>query len=67
MGGDAPIARLFQAIRVERRRGGSLRIEAPPAAADALASLFDGMTHLLSAVAAPAPTRPEQNPPSLPS
>jgi superfamily II DNA or RNA helicase len=67
MGGDAPIARLFQAIRVERGSDGSLRIEAPPAAAGALASLFDGMARLLTAVAAPAPTKPEQHPPSLPS
>jgi hypothetical protein len=48
-----PVARLFDALRVERGADGSLRIEAPPAAASALASLFDGMARLLSAVAAP--------------
>jgi hypothetical protein len=66
-GGDAAVARLFEAIKVERGGDGSLRIEAPPAAAGALASLFDGMARLLAAVAAPPPTEPEQHPPSLPS
>jgi hypothetical protein len=65
--GDAPVARLFEAIRVERGSDGSLRLEAPPAAAGALAALFDGMARLLTAVAAPPPTAPEQRPPSLPS
>jgi superfamily II DNA or RNA helicase len=50
-----PVARLFDALRVERGADGSLRIEAPPAAASALASLFDGMARLLSAVGG-APT-----------
>jgi superfamily II DNA or RNA helicase len=45
-----PVARLFDALRVERGADGSLRIEAPPAAASALASLFDGMARLLSTV-----------------
>jgi superfamily II DNA or RNA helicase len=45
-----PVARLFDALRVERGADGSLRIEAPPEAASALASLFDGMARLLSAV-----------------
>jgi superfamily II DNA or RNA helicase len=45
-----PVARLFDALRVERGANGSLRIEAPPEAASALASLFDGMARLLSAV-----------------
>jgi hypothetical protein len=65
--GDAPIARLFEAIKVERGSDGSLRIEAPPAAAGTLAALFDGMARLLTAVAAPPPAAPEQYPPSLPS
>jgi hypothetical protein len=43
MAADVPVARLFEAIRVERGSDGSLRIEAPPAAAGALAALFDGM------------------------
>ncbi len=50
----ATVARLFEALRVERGADGSLRIEAPPAAATALASIFDGMARLLSSVAAPA-------------
>jgi hypothetical protein len=65
--GDGPVARLFEAIRVERGSDGSLRIEAPPATAGALAALFDGMARLLTAVAAPPPAAPEQHPPSLPS
>jgi hypothetical protein len=45
-----PVACLFDALRVERGADGSLRIEAPPQAASALASLFDGMARLLSTV-----------------
>lgn len=48
------IAPLLGALKVERGADGSLRIEAPPAAAGALASLFEGMARLLSAMA-PAP------------
>jgi hypothetical protein len=48
----APVAQLFSALRVERGADGSLRIEAPPQAASALAALFDGMARLLSAVGA---------------
>jgi hypothetical protein len=65
--GDAPVARLFEAIKVERGSDGSLRIEAPPAAAGALAALFDGMARLLTSVASAPPAAPEQRPPSLPS
>jgi len=65
--GDAPVARLFEAIKVERGSDGSLRIEAPRAAAGALAALFDGMARLLTAVAAPPPAAPEPHPPALPS
>jgi hypothetical protein len=61
------VARLFEAIRVERGRDGSLRIEAPPAAASALAALFDGMAQLMTAVVAPPAAAPEQHPPSVPS
>lgn len=62
-----PLARLFDALRVERGADGSLRIEAPPAAASALASLFDGMARLLSAVAAAPASAPEGQRPNLPS
>ena len=49
---SAPVVQLFNALRVERGADGSLRIEAPPQAASALAALFDGMARLLSAVGA---------------
>lgn len=49
---SSSVARLFEALRVERGADGGLRIEAPPAAATALASIFDGMARLLSSVAA---------------
>jgi hypothetical protein len=62
-----PIARLFDALRVERGADGSLRIEAPPAAASALAALFEGMARLLSAVGGAPPTEAEKPRPSLPS
>jgi hypothetical protein len=62
-----PVARLFDALRVERGADGSLRIEAPPAAASAFASLFDGMARLLSAVAAAPASAPEGQRPNLPS
>jgi hypothetical protein len=52
------VARLFEALRVERGVDGSLRIEAPPTAATALASIFDGMARLLSTVAAPSVSEP---------
>jgi hypothetical protein len=62
-----PIARLFDALRVERGADGSLRIEAPPAAASALAALFEGMARLLSAVGGAPPTEAEKPRLSLPS
>lgn len=49
--GDDQIARLFGAVSVNRRHDGSLVIEAPPEAARALASLFDGMSRLMAAAA----------------
>jgi hypothetical protein len=65
---SAPVAQLFNALRVERGADGSLRIEAPPQAASALASLFDGMARLLSAVgAASTGGGAEQQPPPMPS
>jgi SNF2 family DNA or RNA helicase len=63
-----PVARLFDALRVERGADGSLRIEAPPQAASALASLFDGMARLLCAVgAAPSRAATEVQRPAMPS
>ena len=52
-GGDDQVARLFGAVTVNRRQDGSLVIEAPPEAARALASLFDGMSRLMASAAAP--------------
>jgi superfamily II DNA or RNA helicase len=46
------VARLFDAVRVNRRGDGGVVIEAPPEAARALVSLFEGMSRLI-AVAAP--------------
>jgi superfamily II DNA or RNA helicase len=57
----APVRQLFDALRVERGADGSLRIEAPPAAASALASIFEGMARLLSTVAA-VPASPSEAP-----
>jgi superfamily II DNA or RNA helicase len=56
----APVRQLFAALRVERGADGSLRIEAPPAAASALAAVFEGMARLLSSVStvATAPASP---------
>jgi hypothetical protein len=47
------IANLLGALKVERGPDGGIRIEAPPSAAGALASLFEGMARLMSAAAAP--------------
>lgn len=47
----ASLGRLFESLRVERGVDGGLRIEAPPEAASALASIFGGMARLLSTVA----------------
>ena len=44
------MARLFDALTVERGADGGIRIEAPPHAARALVSLLDGMARLLGAV-----------------
>jgi SNF2 family DNA or RNA helicase len=64
----APVAQLFNALRVERGADGSLRIEAPPQAASALAALFDGMARLLSTVgAASTGGGAEQQRPAMPS
>jgi len=64
---SAPVAQLFNALRVERGADGSLRIEAPPQAASALAALFDGMARLLSAVgAASTGGGAEQQRPAMP-
>ena len=42
---------LFATLRVERTAEGGLRLEAPPAAAASLASLFEGMARLLGQAA----------------
>ena len=62
-----PVARLFDALRVDRGADGSLRIEAPPEAAAALAALFDGMARLLSTAAAPPPSAMPGTRAALPS
>ena len=62
-----PVGRLFDALRVERGADGSLRIEAPPQAASALASLFDGMARLLSAVGSAQASGTEGPRPAMPS
>jgi hypothetical protein len=41
------VARLFGGLAVERTASGRLRIEAPPEAAEALASLFEGFAETL--------------------
>ncbi len=46
-GGVADVAQLFQALHVECAPDGGLRIEAPPHAAAALISMFEGMAKLL--------------------
>ena len=65
--GPLPVARLFDALRVERGADGSLRIEAPREAASALASLFDGMARLLSTVGGAPSIGAESPRPTLPS
>lgn len=52
------VARLFGAVRVERRADGAVVIEAPPEAARALVSLFEGLTRLMATAAAPAASVP---------
>lgn len=46
------VAALFAAVEVERTASGGLRIEAPPAVAATLASLFEGLAGTLRRVAA---------------
>lgn len=52
------IPALFGTLKVDRGVDGSMRIEAPPAAASALASLFDAMARLLSTASAPSSAAP---------
>jgi len=47
-----PFAELLASVRVERTEAGALRLEAPPHAAQALASVFETMARLLRASAA---------------
>ncbi len=49
--GDDDVARLFRAVRVNRRDDGGVVIEAPPEAARVLVSLFEGMSRLMAAAA----------------
>jgi superfamily II DNA or RNA helicase len=61
------IVPLLGALKVERGADGSLRIEAPPAAAGALAALFEGMARLLSAAPSAPKTVAERPRSALPS
>lgn len=56
------VARLFDALTVQRVADGGIRIEAPPHAARALVSLLDGLARLLTGVGGDRdqpPTQPE--------
>jgi superfamily II DNA or RNA helicase len=56
------VARLFDALTVQRASDGGIRIEAPPHAARALVSLLDGMARLLGGInggRGQSPTPPE--------
>jgi hypothetical protein len=57
------VARLFDALTVQRGADGGVRIEAPPHAARALVSLLDGMARLLGGISGDRgqpPTPPEE-------
>ena len=56
--GQEEIGRMLGALAVERGEDGGVRIEAPPHAARALMSLFEGMARLMGAAAERAPVRP---------
>ncbi len=56
--GQEEIGRMLGALTVERGADGGIRIEAPPHAARALMSLFEGMARLMGAAAERAPVRP---------
>jgi hypothetical protein len=56
--GQEDIGRMLGALTVERGADGGVRIEAPPHAARALMSLFEGMARLMGAAAERAPVRP---------
>lgn len=45
----AALSTLFGSMRLSRGAGGEIRIEAPPEAADALATVFEGLAELLRA------------------
>lgn len=47
------MAALFEALRIERRADGGIRIEADPDTAGTLIALFDGMAKLLSSAHPP--------------
>jgi hypothetical protein len=56
--GQEEIGRMLGALTVERGADGGVRIEAPPHAARALMSSFEGMARLLGAGAERPPVRP---------
>jgi len=56
--GQEEIGRMLGALTVERGADGGVRIAAPPHAARALVSLFEGMARLLGAAAEQVPVRP---------
>jgi superfamily II DNA or RNA helicase len=56
--GQQEIGRMLGALTVERAADGGVRIEAPPHAARALMSLFEGMARLMGAAAERAPVHP---------
>jgi hypothetical protein len=58
---DPAVASLFSQLRVERRADGGVTIDAPPEAAASLASLFEAMTALMRAVAAPHSSPPPES------
>jgi superfamily II DNA/RNA helicase len=53
---EGDISGLFAALRVERAADGAIRIEAPPTAARALMTLFEGMARLMDTSAAARPS-----------
>ena len=59
----AEVARLLGSLTVERRADGGIHLTAPPQAARALMSLFEGMARLLSPVTASAMPPPDTRTP----
>ena len=57
------VGQLFGRISARRTESGGLVLEAPPEAAAELASLFEGMARLMTAMTAPTSTGLRTNPP----